>query len=84
LTRAFESANAIFANTDFWATYLDPHAASQAAAKGKTSSENAFDLEVSHGMNIAKAAARLTTLERFVYSALGPMKKHSKGKYPHS
>jgi hypothetical protein len=39
---------------------------------------------VTHGTNIAIAAASVATLERFVYSALGPMKKHSKGKYSHS
>ena len=84
LTRAFTSAHAIFANTDFWATYLDPSTRAAAAAAGKTSSELAFDHEVSHGTNIANAAAQVETLERFVYSALAPMKKASKGKYPHS
>jgi hypothetical protein len=78
IIHAFTSADAIFANTDFWTTYLDPTAAN------KTSSELAFDLEVSHGTNIAKAAADVQTLERFIYSALGPMKKRSRGKYPHS
>ena len=84
ITRAFASANTIFANTDFWATYLDPSTPAKAAATNKTSSELAFDLEVSHGKNIAKAAAGVQTLERFIYSALGPVKKHSRGKYPHS
>jgi hypothetical protein len=84
ITRAFASANAIFANTDFWATYLDPNTPAKSAAANKTSSELAFDLEVSHGTNIAQAAAGVQTLERFIYSGLGPMKKHSRGKYPHS
>lgn len=84
IIRAFASANAIFANTDFWATYLNPNTPAKSTAANKTSSELAFDLEVSHGTNIAKAAAGVQTLERFIYSALGPMKKHSRGKYPHS
>jgi uncharacterized protein YbjT (DUF2867 family) len=44
LTRAFDSANAIFANTDFWATYREPSTPAKSAAAGKTSSELAFDL----------------------------------------
>ena len=84
LTRAFASAHAIFANTDFWAMYLDPATPAEAAKERKTSSELAFDLEVSHGTNIAQAASGVATLERLVYSALGPMTKASNAKYPHS
>lgn len=85
IRRAFAGANAIFANTDFWTTYLDPGTAANATATSTTSSKLAFDVEISHGKNIAKAAAGVgDSLEHFVYSALGPMKKHSKGKYPHS
>lgn len=84
LERAFDSCQAIFANTDFWATYRDPSTPEKARIAGKSISEYAFDVEVHYGLNIAKAAAEVKTLERFVYSALGPMKKHSNGKYPHS
>jgi NmrA-like family len=56
----------------------------KSATTNKTSNELAFHLEVSHSTNIAKAAAGVQTLERFIYSALGPMKKRSRGKYPHS
>jgi hypothetical protein len=84
IIHAFASANAIFANTDFWATYLNPNTPAKSATTNKTSSELAFHLEVSHSTNIAKAAAGVQTLERFIYSALGPMKKRSRGKYPHS
>jgi hypothetical protein len=81
ITCTFASANTIF---DFWATYPDPSIPAKFTAANKTSSELAFELEVSHGMNISKATASIQTLEGCIYSALGPMKKHSRGKYPHS
>src|SRR5256885_3126498 len=84
LTRAFASANTIFANTDFWATYRDPNTPAAAKASNSSNSQVAFDLEVTHGKHIADAAADVTTLERFVHSALGPMKKASRGKHPNS
>ncbi|KAK9428114.1 hypothetical protein V1505DRAFT_358143 [Lipomyces doorenjongii] len=40
-------------------------------------SEIAFDQEVLHGKNAAFAAAEVQSLERFVYSALSPI-KHSR------
>ena len=84
IIRAFASANTIFAHTDFWATYLDPSTPAKSTAANKTSSELAFDLEISHGTNIAKAAAGVQTLERFIYSTLGPMKKHSTSIHTHT
>ena len=82
LSRAFEKAVAIFLNTDFWASYAAANAATMTQEKGeKTSSEVAFDQEVLYGKNAAIAAAGVQTLERFVYSAFGSFKKHSKGKY---
>jgi NmrA-like family len=84
LTAAFSSAAAIFVNTDFWATYLDLATPAKSAAANKTSSQLAFDLEISHGTNIATAVAAVPTLKRFIYSTLGPMTKASHGKYPHS
>ena len=83
LSRAFEGANAIFVNTDFWASYRAATAAGQGEAT-KPSSELVFDEEVTNGKNAAIAAAAVPTLERFVYSALPPMRRHSKGKYSQS
>ncbi|KAG4412043.1 hypothetical protein IFR04_014811 [Cadophora malorum] len=77
LSKAFENANAIFVNTDFWAQYRDPN-------QTANDSEKSYELEVSHGRNAAIAGAGVKSLEIFVYSALGPMKKASNGKYPHS
>ncbi|KAL1877370.1 hypothetical protein VTK73DRAFT_8665 [Phialemonium thermophilum] len=81
LSRAFDGVHAVFLNTDFWAPYrslLESGVAQDVASK------QASEVEISHGQNAAAAAAGLTTLERFVYSALGPMNAASQGKYPHS
>jgi NAD(P)-dependent dehydrogenase (short-subunit alcohol dehydrogenase family) len=85
LSLAFKEAHAIFLNTDFWEPYSGSRAPLTTPESGtKSSSEVAFDLEVSHGKNAAVAAASVGTLERFIYSALGPMKAASRGKYPNS
>ncbi|KAJ9158188.1 NAD(P)-binding protein [Coniochaeta hoffmannii] len=78
LTRAFSNANAIFLNTDFWTVYFP------AVASGKSDKESArlsYECEFSNGKNAAIAAAGVPTLERLVYSALGPMEKASGGKH---
>lgn len=78
LKKAFDNVHAIFLNTDFWIPFR------KAMGLGKdpiTSSQEAYDIEVMHGKNAAKVAASIPTLERFIYSALGPMKKASNGKY---
>jgi NAD(P)-dependent dehydrogenase (short-subunit alcohol dehydrogenase family) len=78
LRRAFSNANAIFLNTDFWTVFRP------AIASGKDEAESgklAYDTEVSNGKNAAIAAAGVSTLERLVYSALGPMEKVSNGKF---
>ena len=85
LTKAFEGANAIFLNTDFWATYNPAKAALEAEKKSvEQASQEAFDYETTNGRNAINVAAAVPTLERFIYSALSPMKKASNGKYPHA
>ncbi|KAL2846884.1 hypothetical protein BJY01DRAFT_213148 [Aspergillus pseudoustus] len=80
LEAAFQGAHAVFVNTDFWGPYV-----SGATETGKThSSDDAFNEELNHGKNAAIAASRVPTLERFVYSALGPIKRASGGKYAQS
>jgi hypothetical protein len=87
LSKAFSNADAIFVNTDFWEIYVasEKEKAMRIHDKietvGISSSEVAFAKEVLYGKNAAHAAAAVPTLERFVYSALPPMNKHSKGKY---
>jgi uncharacterized protein YbjT (DUF2867 family) len=73
LASAFAGVHAIFVNTDFWSDY-----------RSTGDSKSAYDGEVQRGKNAADAAAAVPTLERFVYSALGPMAKASGGKYVHS
>ncbi|KAB8232002.1 uncharacterized protein BDW43DRAFT_312618 [Aspergillus alliaceus] len=72
LRPAFANANVIFANTDFWGSY-----------RASGSSDEAYAVEVQHGRNAAIAATGIPTLERFIYSALMPLKKYSHGKYSH-
>lgn len=81
LRRAFDGAHAIFVNTDFWLPY---RAALSSGTDAIASAKIGFEAEITHGKNAANAAATIPTLERFVYSALGPMKKASGGKFAHS
>lgn len=79
LHRAFSGAHAIFLNTDFWGPYRSALASGHDAT---TARQIAYNTEVSHGRNAIFAASQVATLERFVYSALGPMSAASGGKYP--
>lgn len=81
LKRAFAGAHAIFLNTDFWLPYRQ---ALNEGKDGDASSRHGFEVELQHGKNVAAVAEAVPTLERLVYSALGPMKKASAGKYPNS
>ncbi|KAJ4132442.1 hypothetical protein NW754_015258 [Fusarium falciforme] len=80
LITAFKGVHAIFVNTDFWAPY---QAALTAGHDQPTSSAMGFKTELQHVKNAAIAATKTPTLEKFIYSALGPMKVASGGKYPH-
>lgn len=85
LSQAFSNATAIFVNTDFWEPYIASKKTTITQENGsKANSAVAFEREVLYGKNAAHAAAGVSSLERFVYSALPPMKQHSKGKYPNS
>ncbi|KAI0101030.1 hypothetical protein GGR51DRAFT_338692 [Nemania sp. FL0031] len=78
LSLAFKGAHAIFLNTDFWAAY---RASVLAGDSSEKSSKIGYETEVQHGKNAIVAAAGVPTLERLVYSALGPMSAGSNGKY---
>lgn len=82
LSTAFEGANAIFVNTDFWGFYRSSSATTD--EEREKIGEASLQEEVKCGKNAAIAAAAVPSLEIFVYSALGPMKKASKGKYDRS
>ena len=85
MSNAFKDVHAIFLNTDFWETYrpLSSGTAPETPAEPSPSAI-ALEREVSHGKNAALAASKVPTLEKFIYSALLPMKKLSHGKYVHS
>ncbi|KAJ5731467.1 uncharacterized protein N7483_005975 [Penicillium malachiteum] len=81
LRAAFAGVHAIFLNTDYWEPYR------QAVNSGKDATTRVkfgYDTEVQLGKNAIDAALEVPTLERFVYSALGPMHAASGGKYPYS
>ncbi|KAF2705914.1 NAD(P)-binding protein [Pleomassaria siparia CBS 279.74] len=81
LIAAFQDAHAIYGLTDFWGPFFSPSTATIVSAKGQTTNEAAFDIEVVHGINIAEAAAQIPSLERVVYSSLADVKRWSGGKY---
>ncbi|KAK0763282.1 hypothetical protein N5P37_004269 [Trichoderma harzianum] len=78
LRAAFQGANAIFANTDFFGHMFD------GTHGPDTALQYAFEREVEQGMNVAHAASDpgvLKTLEHFVYSSLSDASRCSGGKY---
>ncbi|RSL55871.1 hypothetical protein CEP54_009115 [Fusarium duplospermum] len=82
LTPAFEGANAIFAVSDFWGLYGDP-ANKEKAKPGQALNEWAGEHETQQLKNVIDAAAKVSTLERFIISALSDATKWSQGKYTH-
>ncbi|KAK7967714.1 uncharacterized protein PG986_001991 [Apiospora aurea] len=83
LEAAFAGAHAIFLNTDFWAPY---RTALAAGATQDAASRTGFATEMRHARHAVAAAAKAapSTLERFVYSALAPLRQASDGRYTHS
>ncbi|KAJ4206700.1 hypothetical protein NW767_002988 [Fusarium falciforme] len=82
LTAAFESANTIFAVSDFWGLYGDP-ANREKAKPGQALNEWAGEHETQQLKNVIDEAAKVSTLERFIISALSDATKWSQGKYKH-
>ncbi|KAJ5909148.1 hypothetical protein N7495_001830 [Penicillium taxi] len=70
LEPAFDGVHAIFMNTNFWEVY-------RKTKDGKA----AYNSEMRNSKNAVEAAARVPTLQRFVYSGFGSMDKGSGGKY---
>ncbi|KAF4631244.1 hypothetical protein G7Y89_g6884 [Cudoniella acicularis] len=84
LIPAFEGANVIFSNTDFFLHLRSALTSPGDDNSGRTPNEYAYDREVEQGINISAAAAEptvLKTLERFVLSSLSDATKWSKEKY---
>ncbi|KAF1344378.1 hypothetical protein BDV97DRAFT_52299 [Delphinella strobiligena] len=70
LVKAFEGSHAIFAVTDFFATFATH------------SAEETVEIEAAQGINAAKAASKTATLEHYVWSTLPDNMAISGGKCP--
>ncbi|KAA8645245.1 hypothetical protein EYZ11_007730 [Aspergillus tanneri] len=81
LSSAFKDANAIFAVSDFWGLYSDP--ANATKAKDQPLNIWAANHETEQLKGVINAAAKVHTLERFVFSSLSNATKWSRGKYTH-
>lgn len=82
LSAAFEGANAIFAVSDFWGQYFDPGNKNK-ARPGQPLTAWVGEHETQQLKNVIDAAAKVSTLERFVLSSLSDATKWSKGIYTH-
>ncbi|KFY18448.1 hypothetical protein V493_08612 [Pseudogymnoascus sp. VKM F-4281 (FW-2241)] len=86
LPAAFQDANAIFLNTEFWSIF-GLHMFRLMANGGKLEeglidpSEAAYQSELSRGKNAIQAAAKVPGLERLIYSALPSATDITGGKY---
>ncbi|KXH34018.1 NmrA-like family protein [Colletotrichum simmondsii] len=80
LMSAFEDATAIFAVTDFWSAIKTHEVKDRVQSEEIDLAIATQDLEETWGRNIATAAARIPTLERFVFSSLPPVSQLSQGK----
>ncbi|KAH8652267.1 hypothetical protein BX600DRAFT_90156 [Xylariales sp. PMI_506] len=83
LHQAFSGANAIFANTDFFA-HLIAGLTPGVVPEGMTANQYAYERELEQNLNIAEAASApdvLETLNRFVLSSLSDARKWSSGKF---
>lgn len=81
LSSAFQNANVIFAVSDFWGIFGDP--ANAAKAKDQPLNVWAANHETEQLKSVIDAAAKVPTLERFVFSSLSDATKWSRGKYTH-
>lgn len=82
LDAAFSGASAIFSVTDFWQAFASPSRREEAAASGLSIGISARDYETQQNKNIIDAAAKVPTLERFIFSGLPNSTRVSGGKYP--
>ncbi|KAL3462855.1 hypothetical protein BJX64DRAFT_137189 [Aspergillus heterothallicus] len=83
LDAAFKGASAIFSVTDFWVNFFNPSEREKAAAAGHSIGVHSREREIQMSRNIIDAAAKVSTLDRFIFSGLNDPKKLSGGKYQH-
>ncbi|KAH8880203.1 NAD(P)-binding protein [Thozetella sp. PMI_491] len=79
---AFHGASAIFAVTDFWSPMYDQYNYGK-LRRGQSINEYCYELELKRGINIARAASDVSTLDRFIFSSLPNIQQITKGKYRH-
>ncbi|KAI2606667.1 putative hscarg dehydrogenase [Hypoxylon sp. NC1633] len=80
---ALSGASVIFSVTDFMQAITSTSLREKAAASGVGAGIYVRDYEAQQNKNIIDAAAKVSTLERFIYSSLPNMTKLSGGKYAH-
>ncbi|KIW13080.1 hypothetical protein PV08_08267 [Exophiala spinifera] len=83
LEAAFVGATVIFSVTDFMQPMTSVSMREKAAASGAAPGFYIRDYEAQQNRNIIDAAAKVSTLERFIYSGLPNANKLSGGKYQH-
>ncbi|CAN9478528.1 unnamed protein product [Alternaria alternata] len=83
LDAAFKGASAIFSVTDYWMLYGSFMAQQQSSVNGQSPMLFAKEKEIQQNKNIIDAAAKVESLERFIFSSLPNIEKLSGGKYSH-
>jgi hypothetical protein len=83
LEAAFKGASVIFSVTDFWQTFANPSEREKASTSGQSIGPFSREHEAQQNRNIIDAAAKVSTLERFIFSSLPNTNKLSGGKYAH-
>jgi nucleoside-diphosphate-sugar epimerase len=82
LLKAFEGAQVVFAVSDFWGIYADPTYRSKAKADQPFNKWSGHH-ELQQLKNSIDAAAKTSSLERFIISSLPNATRESGGKYTH-
>lgn len=80
LSAAFTGASVIYGVTDFWKPLSDPKL-TQHKNPDQSLSRWAYEYELRQGKNLFDAAAKVDTLERFIFSSIADVAEHSEGKY---
>jgi hypothetical protein len=83
LDAAFKDASVIFSTTDYWQAFASPALRDRAVASGQNIGVYTREYETQQSKNIIDAAAKVSTLKRFVFSSLPNVAKLSEGKYTH-
>ncbi|KAJ9639735.1 hypothetical protein H2204_003528 [Knufia peltigerae] len=80
LDLAFKGATVIYGVTDFWRPLSDPELTKN-VKPGQCLSKWAYEYELQQGKNIFDAAAKVSGLERLIFSTIADVAEHSEGKY---